>query len=308
MQDVVKVAEGIDSMQEIVKVSTECGWIGAVELLNLELTCKKARTAVSTEEVWEELCLRTWPNTDLLSSFIETKRGYRAWYKLRTAKPTSSVHVEPLPPPSLRPEGLFFLIDIKVGDDIIISTAKSGDSLGFGIEDSMVSRHGHIALLISSFGTTCKGVQYELGDTNEILSTDDFTSKVLTVELQMVTDTHTCKVMMENDRYFFERLAVEESHGKRNEIRPSIVGDTNDAHQIQSSLLGSAIQQRLGNPFSLRLFPIARFTDDGKKIVVDAMALQFRVGESFFDKELQDKTGVSILHVLEQLELSPLST
>jgi hypothetical protein len=72
-------------------------------------------------------------------------------------------------------------------------------------------------------------------------------------------------------------------------------------------LLGSAIQQRLGKPFSLQVFPVARFTDDGKKIIVDSFVYEFRVGESVFDKELQDKSGVSILHVLEQLERFPFS-
>jgi hypothetical protein len=206
-------------MQEIVKVATQSGWIGARELLNLEQTCKKARAAVSTEEVWEALCLRKWPNTNVKRAFIQRRGGYRTWYKLRASKPPqrdSSYAEEPLPPPSLRAEDFDFLVDIKVGDDTVISTIDSGNNL------PILFRYGEAEILVS-FGSA--DVKYELGDTNEILSTDDFTSKDLTVEVQMVTDSHTCKIMMPTDRYFFERQAVEESHGKRGAIYPSFEED-----------------------------------------------------------------------------------
>ena len=123
----------------------------------------------------------------------------------------------------------------------------------------------------------------------------------------MVTDTHTSKIMMPNNRFYFDRQSVKKGHDGKKDIYPVFERVGIPPHPMRSSLLGSAIQQRLGKPFSLQVKPIARFTNEGKKVVVDSLLFHFRVGTSCFDKELQDKTGVSILHVLEQLERRPLS-
>ena len=303
---------GIDPIEDIVKVVAESGWINARDLLNLEQTCKAARSAVSTEEVWEALCLRSWPSIDgLCREFIQSRGGYRTWYKLRASRPPqrdSSYAEEPLPSPSLRATDIEFLVDIKVGDDTIISSIDNGDDMGICVENSILSRLGRVAKERLARGTTGEPFQYDLGDTKVILNTDDFESKVLTAEVQMVTDTHTCKIMMPNNRFYFDRQSVKESQDGKKKIYPVSERVGIPPHPIRSSLLGSAIQQRLGKPFSLQVKPIARFTDDGKKVVVDSLSFKFKVGESLFNKEIQDKTGVSILHVLEQLEGFPFPT
>ena len=307
-----KSSVGIDPIEDIIKVVAESGWIGAKDLLNLEQTCKRARTAVGTEEVWEALCLRTWPNTKVKRAFIQRRGGHRTWYKLRTVKPPrreSSHAEEPLPAPSLSAKDIHFLVDIKVGDETIISTHFHGNELDIGNKNSVFCQKGH-GVWRNPRCVTGEPFEYDLGDTNVILNTDDFKSKVLTVEMQMVTDSHSCKIMMPTNQYYFIKRSVTKGLGEKchkKYIHPVVERDDIPPHPIRSSLLGSAIQQRLGNPFSLQVFPIARLTDDGKKIAVNAMSFQFKVGASFFNKEFQEKTGVSILHVLEQLERRPLS-
>ena len=66
--------------------------------------------------------------------------------------------------------------------------------------------------------------------------------------------------------------------------------------------MGSAIQQRLGQDFRLKVCPLARFVDERKKIVVDSIKYEFLVGNARFNKSLQEQKGVSILHILEELE------
>ena len=65
-----KALVDIDTLQPIVKILTENDWLDAKNLGILEQTCKSARSAICSEEVWEALCLRTWPkpSTSLIDS------------------------------------------------------------------------------------------------------------------------------------------------------------------------------------------------------------------------------------------------
>jgi len=85
-----------------------------------------------------------------------------------------------------------------------------------------------------------------------------------------------------------------------------VIEDESEPPRLKKSLIGTTINERLGDPFSFDVHPLATFKED-EKVVADAFQYAFRVGTPLFNKHLQDKTGVSILHVLEQLEGVPIS-
>lgn len=60
---------------------------------------------------------------------------------------------------------------------------------------------------------------------------------------------------------------------------------------IRSSVLGSAIQQRLGDIF-MEVSPVARFIEGRTKIVIDSLKYSVRVDYSGFNKERQQEKGV----------------
>lgn len=70
---------------------------------------------------------------------------------------------------------------------------------------------------------------------------------------------------------------------------------------IRSSVLGSAIQQCLGK-FFMEVSPVTRFIEGRTKIVIDSLKYSVRVDYSGFNKKRQQEKGVSILHILEELE------
>ena len=299
-----------DSLQSIVKIMTENDCIGARELGVLEQTCKTARTTICTEEVWEALCLRRWPNTRRLKScLLEKTGGYRGWYQLRATAVAQPPQPLPLPPPKHKAEDFFFLIDIKAGGRTVMSKVHSGQvNLGLDQDDSITVRDG-CALHRNALGAG--GCQYVLGETKEILEASSFISEAFTIDVQLFINDESsprvCQIMMVGEyEARFTQAQVLKKHQKTSDfIFPHLTfrpGNTSRSCQFRSSLMGSAIQQRLGQDFRLKVYPVARFIDDRKKIVVDSIQYDFLVGNSHFNKSLQEQKGVSILHILEELE------
>lgn len=190
-----------------------------------------------------------------------------------------------------------------------MSTTKSGGNhLQLSNEGSFMNRDG--CVLMKKVGSV-GGVEYVLGVTDDILGANSFRSETFTVEVQMVVtkqgSNRICPIMQPDKTSFqFANYGVSMAHEKgKNYVYPEhIVHGTQRQHcKIRSSVLGSAIQQRLGSTIvELRVAPVARFIDERTKIVVDSLSFHLRVGHSYFNKELQEEKGVSILHLLEELE------
>ena len=197
---------GIDSLQSIVKVMTENDWLDAKNLGILEQTCKSARTTICTDEVWEALCLRTWPNSKHLNvQFLSKAGGHRAWYILRRPTGANAQPCEPIPPPRRHARDILFWVDIKAGDSPIISSLHSGDRhLKLDVEGSVINGNGRVLFRnIPNVG----GAKYVLGETNEILSATSYRSEAFTVEVQMSINEQTCnricQVMQPDAMEFF---------------------------------------------------------------------------------------------------------
>ena len=307
-----KALPGIDSLQPIVKILTENDCIGVKELGVLEQTCKTARITICSEEVWEALCLRRWPNTIHFNrKTMGRLGGYRGLYKRRISKPPlreKSPPEEQLPPPTLKKKDLVFFVDIWANGKPVISTALPGDHIGIGKEDSTIERKGGVGLIDQK---TVGNIEYELGTMNEIQNADEFVSDQFTVEVQMVTPSRTCAVVTPNVHFWFDRRGVmRDCENNESSVLPIYDGNVRDIStcRLRSTLLGSAIKQRLGGEVSLLVYPIARLIDKRRKLVVDSLEFVLYVGEAKFDKQVRDETGVSSLHVLENLEGSPISS
>lgn len=306
-----KALPSIDSLHSIVKIMTENDCIGAKELGVLEQTCKTARTTICSGEVWEALCLRRWPNTKHFNrNFLRRLGGYRRIYMRRTSEESlrgRSGPEEPLPPSKLDPEELYFLIDIRANGKPVFSTSISGAQAGIDREDSQIARLGGVIL---SNIETVENVEYVLGTMSDLESSDEFVSDEFTVEVQMITPSRTCKFVVPKGHFRFYRDSIlKDYERKASFVSPEHNGNIDDTCpcQIRSTLLGSAIQQRLGGRFSSCLYPVAHFVDGHKKLVVDSFQFEFYVGYSGFDKKVQDETGVRLLHVLENLEGTPVA-
>ena len=285
---------------------TENDCIGAKELCVLEQTCKNALSTICTEEVWEALCLRTWPNSKHLNvQFLSKAGGHRAWYMLR--RPTGAITQprEPLPPPRRNARDIFFWVDIKAGDSPIISTLHSGERhLKLDVEGSAMNQNGR-SLFRSN--PNVGGAEYVLGETGEILSASSYRSEAFTVEVQMSIHEQTCHricpvMYPDAAEFFFNKRAISKAYERGDAyVSAQINHHSWKPCMIRSSLLGSAIQQRLGN-FFMGVVPVARFTEGRTKIVIDSLRYRVVVGHSTFNKERQQEKGVSILHILEELE------
>ena len=290
---------------------TENDWLEAKNLGVLELTCKSARTTICTDEVWEALCLRRWPNTKRFKrNFMGRLGGHRGLYRRRTSKqslPEQSPPEEQLPPPTLKAKDLRFLIDIRANGKSIISTAVAGDHIGIDKEDSTVALKGGSNFKAKTIGS----VEYVLGTTNEIQIANEFFSNDYVVEVQMITPSRTV-VITPNVHCWFDRRGVVNTHANNgSNVCPKFEGDNIcdiSSCRLRSTLLGSAIKQRLRGEFSFLVYPMARFVDERKNLVVDSFQIDLRVGKAMFDKKVQDETGVGLLHVLENLEGSPLGS
>ena len=299
---------GIDTLRPIVKILTENDWLDAKNLGILEQTCKNARTTVCTDEVWEALCLRKWPNTKHLKRrLLERTGGYRRWYQLRATAATQPR--EPLPQPKLKPRVFFFLIDVKAGGRTVMSTVHSGQKhLKLDQDDSFAVKNGCV---IHRNALGVSGCQYVLGETESILGASAFISEAFTIDVQLLISDESSRVcqIMKAGQYEarFRKKWMVRAHKNQSEfITPRLtfrpMNNIPRSCKLRSSLMGSAIQQRLGEDFTLKVYPVARFVDDRKKIVVDSIQYEFFVGNSLFNKEIQDQKGVSILHILEELE------
>ena len=296
-----------DSLQSIVKIMTENDWLEAKNLGVLELTCKSARTTICTDEVWEALCLRRWPNTKKLKChLLQMTGGHRGWYQLRAtavAQPR-----EALPPPKHKAEDFYFFIDVKAGGRTVMSKVHSGQkNLGLDQDDSITVRDG---CTVHRNALGAGGCQYVLGETKEILGASSFISEAFTIDVQLLINDKSprvCQIMMagEYEARFTQARVLKANKNTSKFIVPRLTfrpRNTSRSCQLRSSLMGSAIQQRLGQDFRLKVYPVARFIDDRKKIVVDSIQYDFLVGNSHFNKSLQEQKGVSILHILEELE------
>lgn len=105
-------------------------WISARDVCRLEQTAKSVYDFIGTNNVWKELCCHRWRNTRPINpGLILMIGGYKVFYRQRLASLVPCNTYTPLPPLKIKPEHAGLLVDVSVRGKSVVSDLYSGEEL-----------------------------------------------------------------------------------------------------------------------------------------------------------------------------------
>lgn len=300
------------------------GWISARDLCRLEQVNKEFKQWVTDDEAWKTLTILKFPNTDNTPPcFVRAMGGFKMLYRHRIAPPRKEDKrkLPPMPPPNLKNDAFMFLVDITVGGESAFSDSFTGNEM-----DSLVQNGSSSFQILEPFPVgkaqcwlqrqgcscgKCKFDRFQYDARVHFLRIDNADAEDRRHHVQCCVYSpsekgwsHSMKAKsIGNGKYDWKTASYEWLKCYETYFPPGreglVLQRTSRADQIERRLCGKVCFR-----FSIRLSVV----EPGDTIAVTGFNIQAvyrghgQEDWNVFDKTVARKTGVSLLHVLEQLE------
>lgn len=306
--------DNAQALSSVIPHLVQNGWIGASSLCSL---LQVSPTVKCDDELWKLLCCEKWPNSVKLDeSVVLSLGGYRSLFRHRMA--TMLPAKEPkaaLPMPKLKKEKFGILLDVSVAGESACSEFIDGDYFSDDMQEN-----GKTSYYAEE--------KYVLGNAHCWMSGSGGCSCKPRCRFDAMMDYRVCMHFIRTDTTKTSCIYDADIADWDDKVSFDMIGDPKDrlydwrgdgawatfhctaepSLQLRQTAIGAEIQRRLKKHFRFIFSLYVEVIAPGEKMGIVGYQIEAALVDDEndyqgnFDAELEKKTGVTLLHVLDQLQ------